>query len=147
MRSSKKEKLMVELTGAFYQLRKKAFENLRFSFKSKNLKNKNLSPIHWRLLCLLQEKGKKHPGELADELGISRSAVSQYVNSLLKERLVTMEVDKEDRRLRYVKLAAKGEAFLNNSREKITQAFESLFADLTEKEIETLLKIFRKILS
>ncbi len=141
MKTTKKEKLMVELIGSFHQLKKVAFENLKLSFS-----DKKLSPVHWRLLCLLKKTGEKHPGELASELGITPSAVSQYINGLLENKLVTIKVDKDDRRLRLVKLSGKGKSFLNSSRKKTRQAFELLFADLTEEEIETLLNIFRKIL-
>jgi DNA-binding MarR family transcriptional regulator len=141
MKLGKKETLLIELVGAFHQLKKKAFESLKFQFKQSNL-----SPIQWRLLCLLQNSEGESPGKLADKLGISRSAVSQYINGLLSEGLVSLKIGSRDRRQRQVKLTDKGLFFLKDSRRKNQQAFEALFAALSEEEIETLLKIFRKLL-
>lgn len=141
MKTTKKEELIVELISSLHQLKKRAFESIKSSFS-----DRKLSYIHWRLLSVLKNAGKKYPGELAKELGISPSAVSQYVNGLLKEKLVTIEVSRDDRRLRQVMLTRKGENFINNCREKSRRAIELQFANLTKEEIETLLKIFRKLL-
>ncbi len=141
MKTIKKEQLIVELISAFHQLKKRAFESIKSSFR-----DYKLSYIHWRLLCVLKKTGNRRPGELAEELGISPSAVSQYVNTLLKEKLVTVKVEEGDRRIRWVMLTQKGERFLNNCQENSRQVFEMLFANLTKEETETLLKIFRKLL-
>lgn len=83
-------------------------------------------------------------GELAKEFSISSSAVSQMVDQLENKELVERRRDQQDRRKTTIQLAPQTRTVFNNVRGKFINHLGKRFTDISNAELETLLKIVTK---
>lgn len=67
-----------------------------------------LSPSKVQMLRLLGRRGGQMPSQVARFLGVSKSAVTQIVDSMVRDKLVTRRTAKADRREVTLELTAKG---------------------------------------
>jgi DNA-binding MarR family transcriptional regulator len=83
-------------------------------------------------------------GELAKQFSITSSAVSQMVDQLERKKLVERVQNSDDRRVTYVKLAHEARKVFDNMRTKYVDHLSERFTDISNQELETLLKILEK---
>ena len=83
--------------------------------------------------------------DLAEELGISSSAVTQHIDELEKIGFVTREVSPDDRRSVIVKMSARGRQRTNLVLKEIAKQFEDRLRVLSDKELETFLHLIEKL--
>jgi len=84
------------------------------------------------IFYLLNQKGALSVTEIARELQITHSAVSQWVNVLQKKRLIKFTDDANDRRKRLVDFTAKGSRLIPTLEpiwESMTKAMQNLLAE------------------
>jgi DNA-binding MarR family transcriptional regulator len=85
--------------------------------------------------------------EVAEELGISLPAASRAIDPVVKRRLVARKEDEQDRRVKRVRLTARGETAVGRLIATRVAAAESLIAELTATEREKLADALGDILS
>ena len=84
--------------------------------------------------------------QAAEELGISLPAASRAIDPLVKRRLVTRQEDPADRRVKRVRLTARGEAAVGRLLATRIAAAEGMLATFSQSEREKLADAFGEIL-
>lgn len=99
------------------------------------------------LLMLTQaEDGAMRPSDLADGIGLSRSATTRLVDRLVRDGLVERATCPTDRRGSFVSLTAKGEAtFKNAGRVHLRGIDEHVGSHLSSREMADLRRILTKL--
>jgi MarR family transcriptional regulator, organic hydroperoxide resistance regulator len=106
-----------------------------------------LSFMQYSLLRILYEKEPLRMSELADLLGIHKSAVTVKVEKLEKKGLIERERDRQDRRNIYLYVSPKGKKQYEETEEKITQFLTDIMQQLSPEEMEAFLDGYVKIAS
>lgn len=83
--------------------------------------------------------------EIAQQLDISTSAVSQLLNKLEEKGYITRTVNPKDRREILLKLSEKGEAFFQEQEEFSKEIDELVYGQLPEEDLQQLANILKKL--
>jgi DNA-binding MarR family transcriptional regulator len=97
------------------------------------------------LLMLLMHDGRKTMGEVASELGVSRSAATQLLDGLIEKGLIERTVDESDRRVVYVEMSHRGIRHLKRVRQSGMEHITGLFDLLTDEELKQIEAITTKL--
>lgn len=87
------------------------------------------------LLLLLLHEGKMTMGDIAKDLGISKGAVTQLLNSLIEKELLEKVQDDQDKRIFYISLSKKGAKHFKHVKKHGGKKALKLFDILTDEEI------------
>ena len=82
---------------------------------------------------------------IADGLSIQVSSLTVAVNSLVKKGYVVRERGQEDRRVVYISLSDRGRKAFEHHARFHREMIESLTSDLSEDEMQTLVKALMKL--
>lgn len=107
--------------------------------------NKDLGISHVLFLGYLRRNSKSRPSDVAKELGLTPSAVTQLTEKLVKRQLVVRSTDKNDRRIVYLEITNAGEKILKEAHESGQILRKKLFEKLTDEERQQLLHIYQKL--
>lgn len=80
------------------------------------LRKTGINITRWRVLAVLQDRGKQTLGEIVELTALEQPSVSRVVAQLEREKLVTRRISKKDSRFVHVNLTAAG-----------TRAFENIY--------------------
>lgn len=97
------------------------------------------------VLFLIMHKNGKSLTELAECLGISKSAATQLVNGLVEKELLIREYNNKDRRLSQIYLSENSKEHLKKLRKKMIEKISKLFKVLNDEEICQLSAITNKL--
>ena len=103
-----------------------------------------LSPV--LVLSDLMKKGPQKSTVIAATLGYTPGAITNISTKLVKEEYVERIYNSEDRRNVLLKITPKGEALLQEARDKGEELHIELFSVLSDEELMQLLKTYEKIL-
>lgn len=78
--------------------------------------------------------------DVAREIGLSRSAVTQVTDRLERRGLVERSFENEDRRVRKLRLTAKGARLLRSHEEKQLGRIGEALSRLSERELDQMLR-------
>jgi DNA-binding MarR family transcriptional regulator len=98
-------------------------------------------------LTLIGHAKKTSIKDLSEMLGMSSSAVTQFVDSLVQSGYVTRQEDPKDRRSTQIGLSPKGKKHIAATKEKRITEMESLFDAITDSELEEYARLQKKITS
>lgn len=108
-------------------------------FASINKDNVHVTPLQWEILRIVQLEEKIHMAEVGSRLCISRPQITRLVDKLLSYGLVERQESTSDRRMTYIILTKKGEAYIaevyNLMRSTVNQALSQI---LDQKSVELL---------
>ncbi|PLR31297.1 MarR family transcriptional regulator [Chimaeribacter californicus] len=104
-----------------------------------------LSLARGALLCAVQQGGQCRPGELAVQLGLSPRSITDALDAMEQDGLVTRQRHPTDRRAQLVSLTAKGEAALHQAEVPRLLAIEQLLSGLDDNQRGQLLAALRVI--
>ncbi len=99
------------------------------------------------VLKKISAKGRLTVSEVAEELGVSLSAVTALVDRLVKNGLAMRSRDERDRRLVWLEATSKGKRVLDkciDARRKVSVKF---FGQLPKEDLEKLVEIYERVLS
>ena len=99
------------------------------------------------VLKKINSKGRLTVSEVADELGVSLSAITALVDRLVKAGLALRSRDEQDRRLVWLEATDKGKDILGKCIESRRKVAAKYFGKLSESDIEKLIEIYEKLLS
>ena len=92
---------------------------------------------------------KKNPGigikDLASALGITSSAATQQVDTLVKKGFLEREGNTEDRRSLNLRLSAKSEADIKEMKQTFINRLVEFFSVLTDEELATFATLNKKV--
>lgn len=132
-----------EALKAFVGLRRT--NDLIVKADAKDVRQYGLNLNEFAVLELLFNKGDTPMNQIKDKILIAGSSTSYIVNQLCKKGYVTRRQDKEDRRVTYVCLTAKGSNLIKAIFPKHADAIEEMFACLSDDELSQLRDILKKI--
>jgi DNA-binding MarR family transcriptional regulator len=99
------------------------------------------------VLKKISNKGRLTVSEVADELGVSLSAITALVDRLVKGGLAVRSRDGQDRRLVWLEATEKGEEILKKCIEGRRKVASKYFGKLPEEDLEKMIEIYEKVLS
>jgi DNA-binding MarR family transcriptional regulator len=104
-----------------------------------------LTPHESRALRVVGQHEPTRPGVVAQHLRIAPRSVTDVVDSLEERGLVARAPDPSDRRATIVSLTARGRTVLDELDAARRADHESYFADLSERDRETLTRILGRL--
>ena len=118
--------------------------NVHLATKYQNRLDNQLTAKQLRLLELIVSNICSTK-EIAQQLDISTSAVSQLLNKLEEKGYITRTVNPKNRREIILKLSEKGEAFFQEQEEFSKEIDESVYGKLPEEDLQQLANILKKL--
>ncbi len=105
-------------------------------------------PTHAQLRILFMVFYHNHQSikELAERIHATSSAITQSVNSLVRDSLLIRIEDVNDRRKIYLKITPEGKKIITIAKKQQLEITTRLFASLTDAELLHLEKIQKKII-
>lgn len=99
-----------------------------------------------RTLNVIQENPLITASELASKLQMSSSAITQMTDRLVKQKLISRKIDKNDRRLVHLNLSTYGEQYLVEILNKMEQKANKILAPISAQDLDTIVKILNNFL-
>jgi DNA-binding MarR family transcriptional regulator len=105
------------------------------------LKAYGLTRVGWCILLAVEEEGLKNPSEIAQFVGIDRTATSRALRQLEDEGLISREMGREDRRTTTVTLTEEGQMRLIQARPLCVENMDHFNAKLSAAEAAELKRL------
>ncbi len=83
--------------------------------------------------------------DLADSMGVSKSAITQIIDKLVEKKMINRIRTNEDRRIVQLELSKKAHSVLGEVRRCFCQQLKPYFNDLSDSEISQLVTLVSKI--
>lgn len=99
------------------------------------------------VLKKINAKGRLTVSEVAEELGVSLSAITALVDRLVKSGLVVRSRDDQDRRLVWLEATTQGKDVLGKCESGRRKVAMKYFGKLPEEDIEKLIEIYEKLIT
>ncbi len=98
------------------------------------------------VLFLIKHKGTMNVTEIANDLGVTKSAATQLIDGLVRQNFLARETDMEDHRILKINLSDASHKRIANLRGKTVKMLSAKFDILSDKELVSLAKITQKLL-
>ncbi|MCA8868802.1 MAG: MarR family transcriptional regulator [Rhodobacteraceae bacterium] len=105
-----------------------------------------LSRLKWCILLAVAQEGLKNPSDIADFVGIDRTATSRALRQMEASGLVTRQNGKGDRRMTVVMPTEQGLAQLTEATEQARRNARYFATKLSEREQDELRNILGKLM-
>ena len=96
-------------------------------------------------LKTIDECGEVTFSKLAKITSNSKPTITEMINKFVKMECVCREKSQDDGRIFYIRLTEKGQMIAHAERNALLQVIERMANSLNEKELDTLIKILRKV--
>ncbi|TYB30777.1 MAG: MarR family transcriptional regulator [Candidatus Mcinerneyibacterium aminivorans] len=130
-----------EPMGKYLSIAKRAHSMLL----QKKLKQYNIGTGELYILIVLYKEDGICQQKICDHYRINKAAVGRAVHKLEKKHFITKKPDEKDRRKRILSLTEKARKMKPEFKNILRSAEKVLRKDLSDKEIETFLKVSKKI--
>ncbi|MFC1846331.1 MarR family winged helix-turn-helix transcriptional regulator [Chloroflexota bacterium] len=124
------EELLTILPLLFRSMRKKLVKTALVDI------NLDISPLHIEIMKLLEGAGRLSNTEIGEKLQIARAQLTHLIDRLADLAMVERQACKNDRRVIYIALTAKGKSTLELKDSRIRNAFKETLATLTDEELK-----------
>ena len=127
-------------------LQTKAYRILK-QHTSNVLNEFDISSVEWALLGILcdSEKGIR-ASNLAEELGVEASFITQTLQKLKGTGYIELRKDSNDLRAKILSLSDKGKRFVNTTEKHLKEETEPLLKDINLKDLISYLSVMQKII-
>lgn len=115
------------------------------NYFTKQLKQYEVTPEQWGILCVLDEEKATTQKELAEAIDRDQTTVVRMIHSLEKKGIVKRIVNDTDRRSHNLYLSAKGMSLKSKLLPVVTEANKHVTRFLSETEIQDLKIILDKL--
>lgn len=136
-----RKNLMEDIIKCLYE-QKRSIHNF---FHQKNDKFRDITPSQRTILFMIGKQKDLNVKNIADNLGISSSAVTQLIDGLEKNDYIVRKINPNDRRFMTLSLSEKSKAKKNEMKKQFSKAFTAIFEDLTDSELSEYLRLSKKI--
>lgn len=109
------------------------------------LRRFGLTRVEWCVLLAVGEEGIKNPSEIADFVGIDRTATSRALRELENAGLIDRAMGRDDRRTTEVRLTEHGQAQFRAALPICQVAADHFHAKLSASELLTLKALLAKL--
>lgn len=110
-----------------------------------DLRRFGLTRVEWCVMVAVAEEGKKNPSEIADFVGIDRTATSRALRQLENNGLIDRAMGRDDRRTTEVRLTEHGEAQFRAALPICSEAAHHFHGKLTLEELRVLKQLLNKL--
>ena len=111
-----------------------------------NIENRPLSRSQFVVLKLLKEQGPQKISDLSRELKVTLSAITNLSEKLIEKSYVERKRCEDDRRVVRLFITPKGRSLYQSMEKEQLEKTKKLEEFLTVEEIDSLVKIYRKML-
>jgi DNA-binding MarR family transcriptional regulator len=109
------------------------------------LRQFGLTRVGWCVLLAVAEEGKQNPSDIAEFVGIDRTATSRALRTLETDGLIAREMGRDDRRTTEVRMTELGEAKFRAALPTCREATEHFHGKLEADELLTLRRLLTKL--
>lgn len=106
----------------------------------------DITPAQAQVLFMVKHHENCGLTEIANFLGVSKSAVTQLVEPLVERGYLTRQLDETDRRALKIRISAKSQLKMRLAKKRIMKRVGKIFEVLDDKDIEVFVNLSRKIL-
>jgi len=110
-----------------------------------DLRRFGLTRVGWCVLLAVAEEGKKNPSDIANFVGIDRTATSRTLRQLENDGLIKREMGRDDRRTTEVNLTELGQSRFDAALPMCRAASTHFQNKLTTAEMDALKDILAKL--
>ena len=114
------------------------------AFASK-LAGKGVTAAEWVMMRALYGKNPMPPSRLADEMGMTRGAITKLADRLINKSLIIRKADSDDGRAQTLALTPRGSSLVPELAALADQNDAEFFGDLTKAERETLERLLKRL--
>ncbi len=111
---------------------------------ARKLAAKDVTVAEWALMRVLYGREPAPPSQLADEMSLSRGAISKLADRLLSKKLLAREPSPHDGRAQTLSLTEKGAAFVPALAALADQNEAECFADMPADDRRTIERILKE---
>jgi DNA-binding MarR family transcriptional regulator len=104
-----------------------------------------LSPLAIELLRAVTEAGEIRASDLANELFVTKTSISRYVNEMLKERLLSQRPDPADGRATLLSVSSAGRRTLAQREARRSRILHELCAGWPDGDVATLTALLQRL--
>lgn len=105
----------------------------------------SITPLHFEIMCLLSEEGSLPVAEIGKKLVLAKAHMTQLIDKLVEEKIVSRKPDPNDRRITRVFLTENGRKSLGKFHERVSSALEKALSALSENDLRELSDSLSKI--
>ena len=109
------------------------------------LRRYGLTRIGWCILLAVAEEGVRNPSDIAEFVGIDRTATSRALRGLENDGLISRSMGRDDRRMTEVSITPQGQARLMECLPLCREAMEQMHVRLTDEQQLQLGALLRQI--
>lgn len=113
--------------------------------KERGYSNYKLNNKQYVLLTLIAQQREVKPSELAKQMQITKSAVSQQLAKLEQEEFIVRKQHPNDKRTVTIKLAEKGVHYKEEMEKFTAEIAERYQQNISEKELKKLLETLKRL--
>jgi DNA-binding MarR family transcriptional regulator len=106
-----------------------------------------LPRAQWELLATIRHIQPISSKELAKQLYLTPGAVSQLLEGLEQQELISRTIDPKDRRIQCLEVTKKGLKLIQTVEKKRREFMERVFTELDNNELEVLLSLQQKLIA
>ena len=106
---------------------------------------KEVTVAEWSLMRALYDKDPTPPSRLADEMGMSRGAITKLADRLIAKSLIMREASADDGRAQTLALTDRGSALVPDLAALADRNDAEFFECLTKGERETLARLLKSL--
>jgi DNA-binding MarR family transcriptional regulator len=99
----------------------------------------------WVVLRALFDAGEVNPSQIAEQLGMTRGAISKLVDRVVAKRLVKCTVEKHDRRFQTLELTLAGRKLVPSLAKLADQNDAEFFGHLSRDQESDLMTVLKEI--
>jgi DNA-binding MarR family transcriptional regulator len=111
---------------------------------ARKLATMDVTVAEWALMRVLYDEDPLPPSQLAEQMGLTRGAVTRLANRLVAKRLLTRTANADDSRAQTLGLTRKGAALVPRLAALADQNDAESFAHLSDRERVLLHRILHK---
>lgn len=112
---------------------------------ARKLAGKGVTTAEWVLMRVLYDVDGLAPSRIADQLGMTRGAISKLADRLIDKKMLTRAENPEDQRAHTLSLSRRGRDLVPELAQLADENDAALFRDLTDTERSRMEAILRKI--
>ena len=109
------------------------------------LADKEVTVAEWSLMRALYGKEPIPPSRLADEMGMSRGAITKLADRLIAKSLILREASADDGRAQTLALTDRGKALVPDLAALADRNDAEFFESLTAVELKTLMELLKNL--
>jgi DNA-binding MarR family transcriptional regulator len=111
---------------------------------ARKVASKGVTVAEWVLMRIIYSAQPAAPSQLADQMGMTRGAITKLANRLISKSLIVRVANSSDGRAQTLHLTARGEKLLPELAALADQNEAESFRHMTSKDRTTLMRILRE---